>query len=167
LVRTEPEKAWACISKAYVDARENGEWLSGHWLSSDRHDLFPDISAGPIQYIPAEILFDWVDEEPQERVYWLTRTLPKTLDQSGAGRLTRSFIARYGKSDSVRENLYRHFFAQSWCGKESDYFRKLREQTRTWAIDERNKLVKQWITDYAEMLDDAIKHAEIQEERGR
>jgi DNA-binding transcriptional regulator PaaX len=108
-----------------------------------------------------------VDEEPQERVYWLTRTLPKTLDQSGAGRLTRSFIARYGKSDSVRENLYRHFFAQSWCGKESDYFRKLREQTRTWAIDERNKLVKQWITDYAEMLDDAIKHAEIQEERGR
>ena len=166
LVRTEPEKAWACISKAYADARENGGWLSGHWLSSDRHDLFPDISAGPIQYIPAEILFDWVDDEPQERVYWLTRTLPKTLDQSGAGRLTRSFIARYGKSDSVRENLYRHFFAQSWCGKESDYFRKLREQTRTWAIDERNKLVRQWITDYAEMLDDAIKHAEIQEERG-
>ena len=57
--------------------------------------MLGDEKPGPIQFVPARKLFDWVDEDVTDRAHLLARALPKTLDHTPAGRLTRDFIATY------------------------------------------------------------------------
>ncbi|WP_298869382.1 hypothetical protein [uncultured Gimesia sp.] len=165
LLRKNPETAWACIADAYREARERGEWLSQNWLTKREHHGFEDDSPGPIQFVPANVLFDWVDEDVDENGYWLTGVLPKTLNNTNAGRLTRDFVAKYGKNESLRSGLYARFGSRSWCGNASDHYRNLRTQARGWLIDEKNSTVIRWIEDYIEGLNYDIERAEIEEER--
>lgn len=164
-MRENPSMAWASIVDAYREARERGMWLSHDWLASGGHRVISGNDAGPIQFIQGDVLFDWVDEDVEEHGYWLTSVLPKTLDKSNAGRLTRDFLARYGKHESVRDRLYSHFHSRGWSGKASDHCRKLREQARLWRVDEKNGTVIRWIDDYIEGLNYDIERAEIEEER--
>jgi len=164
-LRKDPKTAWACITVVYREARERGDYLSLRWLAAGGHRGFGDEKPGPIQFIPEDVLFDWVDENIEEHGYWLTRVLPKTLDESNAGRLTRNFVAKYGKHESIRSGLYTHFHSRAWCGNASDHFRKLREQARGWLTDEKNVTVIRWIKDYIEGLNYDIERAEIEEER--
>jgi len=164
-LRNDPNTAWGCIADAYREARDRGEWLSQHWLAEGGHRGFGNDDPGPIQFVPADVLFGWIDEDIEEHGYWVTRALPKTLDMSMAGRLTREFVARYGKDESIRRGLYAHFHSRSWSGNASDHHRKLRQQARDWLIDEKNSTVIRWINDYIDGLDYDIERAEIEEER--
>lgn len=164
-IRKDPKTAWACIAEVYLEARECGDRLRQHWLASGGHRIIGDDNPGPIQFVPADVLFDWVDENVEERAYWLTGVLPKTLDRSDAGRLTRNFVAKYGKGESVRMGLYARFHSRGWCGNASDHYRKLRGQARQWLTDENNNTVKRWVEDYIDGLNYDIERAEIEEER--
>jgi len=101
----------------------------------------------------------------EERGRWLINALPKTLDQTPAGRLTRDFIARYGKVEVLGSSLWCHFHARGWCGSASAYYRKLREQAREWLAGEKNQTVVRWIENYIDGLGYDIQRAEIEEER--
>ncbi len=164
-LRHDPKAAWECLRDAYREARERGDWLSQHWLASGGHRMIGDDNPGPIQFVPADILFNWIDEDIEEHGYWLTRVLPKTLDKSNAGRLTRDFVAKYGKDERIRGGLYAHFHSRGWSGNASDHYRKLREQARAWLTDEKNSIVVRWVEDYIEGLNYDIERAEIEEER--
>lgn len=165
LLRKNPETAWACIADAYREAREHGERLSQRWLTKSGHHGFGDDCPGPIEFVPAKVLFDWVDEDVNENGYWLTGVLPKTLGKTNAGRLTRDFIAKYGNNESLRSGLYTRFRSRSWCGNASEHYRDLRAQAREWLTDEKNSTVIRWIEDYIEGMSYDIKRAEIDEER--
>lgn len=164
-LRKDPKTAWACIAGVYREARERGDYLRQHWLAAGGHRIIGDDNPGPIQFVPAEVLFDWVDENVEQHGYWLTRVLPKTLDESSAGRLTRDFVARYGKDESIRRGLYAHFHSHGWCGNASDHYRKLREQARGWLTGEKSVTVIRWIEDYIDGPSYDIERAEIEEER--
>jgi len=164
-LRKDPKTAWECIADVYLEARERGDRFCHNWLASGGHRTIGDDYPGPIQFVPADVLFDWVDEDVEERAYWLTSVLPKTLDQSDAGRLTRNFVEKYGKDESVQRGLYAHFGSRGWCGNASDHYRKLREQALEWLTDEKNSTVIRWIEDYNDGLNNDIKRAEIEEER--
>jgi len=165
LLRKDPKTAWKCIAHVYQECRERGKFLPQHWLAEGGHGIIGDERPGPIQYVPSDVLFDWVDDNAQEHGYWLTQVLPKTLDASNAGRLTRDFVARYGKDRSIRNGLYAHFHSRGWCGNASDHCRKLREEAREWLKGEKNGAVTRWIEDYIEDLSYDIGQAEIEEER--
>jgi hypothetical protein len=165
VIQKDPTRAWKIISTLYDEARERKEWLSGHWLSANMHQIFEDGAVGPIQYFPVDLLFSWVDKDIDERAYWLTRTLPRTLSRSPCESIARSFLIRYGRSESVRRSLLDHFLLRSLCGNASDRYRSLTDEARLWLSAETNNLVAQWIEEYIEMLAAYIVWAEVDEER--
>jgi len=165
LLRNDPDTAWECIARIYCETNEERNFGLQHWLAEGGHRIIGDESPGPIQHIPSEVLFDWADEDLEDRGYWLTRVLPKTLDGSTAGRLTRNFVARFGKDESIRRGLNAHFHSRGWCGNASDHDRRLRDEARAWLTDEKNPTVVRWIEDYIEGLGFDIERAEIDEER--
>lgn len=102
-----------------------------------------------------------------KRVIWLflAGLLPKTLNQSPSGRITREFLARYGANDSIARSLWCRFCSRSYCGLESDHNRRLRDDARSWLIGEDDGYVIRWIENYIESLTHDIQRAEIDEER--
>jgi len=165
LFRTDPERAWDCIAEVFSERAEGDAFGVQHWLGETGHRLWGDDSPGLIQFAPVNKVFVWVDEDVEERGRWLASALPKTLDQSPGGRLTRGFIARYGKVESLAAALSCRFFSRAWCGSESAYYRELREQARNWLADEKDQTVIRWIENYIDILGADIQRAEIQEER--
>src|SRR5262249_42008543 len=109
--------------------------------------------------------FVWMDEDVEERGRWPIEALPKTLDRTPAGRLTRDFISRYGKVESLCSSLWSRFHARAWCGWASDYYRRLREEAREWLVNEKNQAVIRWTENYIDGLWCDIQRAEIEEER--
>jgi transcriptional regulator with XRE-family HTH domain len=165
LLRKVPTTAWKCIAEIYRETSEHRNFALRHWLAKGGQLIIGDDSPGPIQYVPSKVLFGWVDENVEEHAYWLSGILPKTLDRSNAGRLTRDFVARYGKDEGICRRLNGHFHSRGWCGKASDHYRKLREEARAWLEGEKNLTVIRWIEDYIEGLSYDIERAEIEEER--
>jgi hypothetical protein len=164
LLRESPETAWNCIAEVYRQTNEQRNFELQYWLKGG-HRILGDDSPGPIQYVPSKVLFGWVDENVEEHAYWLSGILPKTLDRSKAGRLTRDFVARYGKDESICSRLNGHFHSRGWWGNASDHYRKLRAEAREWLADEKNLTVIRWIEDYTEELSSNIERADIEEER--
>jgi len=165
LLREDPETAFDCVTDVYSQVDDRSTFGIQHWLSDDGHRGIEDDGPGPIQYIPAAKLFAWVDADIDRRGYWLARTLPKTLDDTAAGRLTRDFIARYSQHRSIASGLHEHFHSRGWCGNASDRYRELREQSRTWLVNEKDKVVIRWVENYMDGLTYDIARAEIDEER--
>jgi hypothetical protein len=165
LLRERPDEAWACIADIFREANETRRFELSGWLSEGGHRLIGNDGPGPIQYVPAAILFGWVDEDKEEHAWWLARILPKTLNASAGGRLTRGFLASYGDDERVAGSLFAHFYSRSWCGNASDHFRRLREEAHEWLAGERTATVKRWIENYIDALSADIDRAEIDEER--
>jgi transposase-like protein len=165
LLREEPEKAFSCIAEVLGE----GQDLRGHaltnWLSEGGHRIIGDDSPGPIQYIPSRVLFSWAVQDVDNRGVWLAHILPKTLDESVAGRMTRDFIARFGADRELSSSLYARFYSRGWCGRASDHYRRLRDQARGWLVDEKDATVLRWLGEYIDGLNDSITRAEIEEER--
>ncbi|MEX2307559.1 MAG: hypothetical protein WD738_08205 [Pirellulales bacterium] len=165
ILRNDPENAFECIVRVHNESDVLYLFSLEHWLSHGGHRVIGDDSPGPIQHIPAKLLFSWVDADIERRGCWLARTLPKTLDNSVAGRLTRDFVAKYATNRVVCSSLYVNFHSRGWCGNASDHYRTLRDEARDWLVDEKNLNVIRWVEDYIDGLSQSIEQAEIEEER--
>jgi hypothetical protein len=165
ILRSNPETAFTCIADVVMSVPRAEAFGIQSWLADDGHRGLEDEGPGAVQHIPSKTLFKWVDENVDERGPWLARVMPKTLDRSDAGRLTRDFLARYGKIREIASELGAHFYSRGWAGNASDYYRELREEARTWLVDERDSNVIRWVDDYIESLSVNIEQAETIEER--
>jgi hypothetical protein len=165
LFRNDPGQAWDCIAEVVAEGEVERAFGIQHWLGDSGHRLAGDDGPGLIQFAPADKVFGWVDGSVEERGRWLASALPKALDHTPAGRLTRDFLARYGKNESLSSTLSCHFHARSWCGSASAFYRKLREQAREWLVGEKNQTVVRWVENYIDGLGYDIQRSEIEEER--
>jgi hypothetical protein len=162
---SDPERAWECIAEVVSDQGADRAFGIQHWLADRGRRLVGDDSPGLLQFAPPVRVFAWVDECVEERGRWLISALPKTLDQSPAGRLTREFLVRYGKDPSLANALWCHFTSRGWCGSASARYRQLREEARAWLAGEKNQTVIRWVENYIDGLGCDIQQAEIEEER--
>jgi hypothetical protein len=165
LFKIDPQRAWDCIAEVVAEGDVERSFGIQHWLADSAHLLPGDDGPGLIQFAPPAKVFAWVDESVEDRGRWLVCALPKSLDHTTAGRLTRDFIAKYGKVESLSALLWCHFHARAWCGSATAYYRKLREQAREWLAGEKNQTVVRWIENYIDGLGFDIQRAEIEEER--
>jgi len=164
ILKSNPSKAWECVSQVYSESNERARFGIQHWLSDGGHSLH-DEGHGPIQFVPSETLFSWVDVDRDERADWLIGTLPKTMDASPRGRLTRDFVARYCEASEHYGTLWCRFHSGFWMGPSSDHYRGLRNKAHEWLAGEKNAAVIRWIDNYIEQLSADVSSAEIEEER--
>jgi hypothetical protein len=166
IFRTDPDRAWQCVMEVYSTTEEFASFSIQHWLSTGGHRLIGDDAPGPIQFVSPSTIFAWLDQDVEDRAYWLIGALPKTMDASPGGRLTRDFVARYGAHEVLSRALWCRFHSRGWSGPESVHYRSLRSQAHEWLAGERDHTVIRWIEDYIDQLSASIERAEIEEERG-
>jgi hypothetical protein len=104
-------------------------------------------------------------ENPTRRARILLRCLPKTLDESKGGKLTRLFLQKFGDSE-LGGTLMVHFWTGGWSGPESEHFTAKRDEARRWVSEVKSGKVVAWLYRYMEALNELIARAEIREERG-
>lgn len=165
ILRSDPHRAWQCIAQVYASTGARECFGIQHWLSEGGRRLHGNDVPGPIQFVPPSTIFDWVDQDVDEHAHWLAGALPRTMDASPGGRLTRDFVARYARNEDMSRALWCRFHTRSWCGPASDYYRSLRSQAHDWLGGERNRVVVDWLEDYIQQLSVQIQQAEVEEER--
>jgi len=165
LVKEDPNGAWEQIAEAYQDSVGQSRFGLSHWLADGGPAVIGSDASGPVQWLPKEIVFSWVTEDVDDRAAWLASMLPKTLNGSPAGRLTRDFLTKFGRNKRAFDSLLARFRSSSWCGSASDHYRSLRDDARQWLVGENNTTVIQWVEEYIECLTFNIEREEIEEER--
>lgn len=116
LFQKDPARAWDCIVSVLAESELHCTYGIQHWLADDDRLMDGDNVPGPIQLAPPDDVFAWVDGDVENRGAWLVDSLPRTLDKTGAGKLTRDFLAKYGKFESLSRSLLRHFQHQDCWG---------------------------------------------------
>lgn len=164
IIAADPGQAWDRLAGLLSDlnsirAIRIQSWLAGpHGFGNDK--------TGPILLLPSERVWRWADQKPAERAAWLAGTMPRTLDQCRAGRLTKEFLSRYGTIKKVARNLMLHFYYYvGWCGSEAEHYRHRRERAQNWLAAETEQPIVEWLTEYIRWLDHDIRKAELEEER--
>jgi hypothetical protein len=167
ILRQDPARALGHIAAVLQQCDPGNEYAVTHWLNGGVRGFGHKVDAGPIQFIPSIELFEWVDRDPESNLDILMWVLPKTLDNSVAGRLTRDFIARYGADQRIQRRLLSHFSLGGFYGDASTYHRSKRDTAREWLIDEDDENVIKWVRLYLNCLNQEIERAALEEERER
>lgn len=163
IARAHPDDAWAIVSKNLERDDERSVWLE-MWLGEEM-SFDDDKVVGPITSFNPEQVMEWVMEDPKTRARKLLRCLPKTLDQSRGGKLTKLFAETFGDGE-LGDSLMSHFWTRGWSGPESAYRAGKRDKAREWVSEIKSGKILAWLYRYIELLNELIARAEIREERG-
>ena len=161
IVRNHPLEAWEVISEILLSTPD-ARYAMVRWLADAGGDL---PKKGPVNYLPAEEVLNWIKEDPEQRQWWILEILPQTLDQAIGGWLTRLFIEEFCDDDRMANSLFVHFYMGVWTGPESDYLSRKRDDARRWLTEISSVKIQLWLGKYIDYLNDQIKNAQIREER--
>ena len=160
-----PEDVWGQIiprlGGAYAWSLTN--WLKGEgflWATSRK----PRDSA--LSLIPMTIVWEWVDENVEERAWRAATFVPPILRQDKDGRCwARELLVRYGYREDVRRNLTANFSTEGWRGDESVHLENKKKRILEFRQTETDASVIRWINEYLEGIQRRIESARVEEER--
>ena len=158
-----PVEVWQQITK-YLEEGENS--LRSHylrpWLQGEQ---FKDEKGG-ITLIPCEKIWEWVDEDIENRAWYLATFVPNALSlKKWQTSLARKVLIRYGTRKDVRESLMKGYSVTVRVGPPSLYYTKKTQQLLCIKERETDQNVKSWIDEFVDGLEKAIERAKIEEER--
>lgn len=165
ITRRYPEEVWNRITKYLGPPMDSRAFHIKEWL---RGGEFFRAKEGALSIIPLEKIWKWVDEDVENRTWYLATLVPKTLfREEGRICLAREILVKYGTREHVRHSLMANFSSEGWTGPASLYY----EKKKQWLVDfkkgEDNENVKHWIDEYISSLEKAIEREQILEERER
>lgn len=166
IIRAHPEQAWAQITKYLgppIDARAFG---IKHWLRGE--DFFEPGAEGALNLVPAEAIWRWVDEDVEQRGWYIASMVPPTLSaEEERVCLAREVLVRYGDWEDVRRNLMLNFMTEGWVGSRSLHLQTKRDRLLQYREGESDPNVRLWIDEYVLSLNKDIEAARVEEERER
>ena len=160
-----PSEVWECVSKLLEDQTHFSrtgtleQWLKyGNPLVGEEK--------GTITLIPPEKIWEWVDEDVEERApYFAYRLVPKTLSvEEWKTSLMRETLVRYSTQKDVRIILMETYSGEGWQGLTSLYHEDKQQKLLHIKAKEDNENVKRWIDEFVEGLEQEIERAKIDEE---
>jgi hypothetical protein len=163
IVRARPDDAWSMIS-TILESDKQGSWWMATWLGDEFAFQEEKQHVGPIAVFNPETIMKWLMNDPDKRAWKISRCLPKTLDESRGGKLTKLFIETFGDHE-LGESLMVHFWTGGWTGPESEYLARKRDKAREWVSETKSGKILSWLYRYIEHLNHRIAEAELREER--
>ena len=109
---THPDEAWSLISNILESDERNSWWLET-WLGEE-FGFDEEKQGGAIEALNPHAVVQWVMKNPGDRAWKILRCLPKTLDETPGGKLTRLFIETFGDDNDLAEDLIGHFWTGGW-----------------------------------------------------
>jgi len=165
IARQHPDEIWDLIKTRIgppIDHRAFGlrEWLRGT-------DMPEKFYAGGLHLFNPKKIWEWVDEDIENRAWYLANFVPKEPFKSEENICTpREVLIRYGDRDDVRRNLSANFGSEGWSGPASIHFQKTKAHFLSLKQNETNDNVKRSIDMHIAEIDARIEHEKINEERG-
>ena len=157
-----PQESWKIVSELLVrESRNRYEII--YWLGDTGSDIRPH--NGAINHMPANEIISWIKEDAAKRMWLIEQVLPKTLNKTAGGQLTRLFIEEFCDEDKIAGSLFVHFHMGGWMGNESDYLSKKRDSARRWLSEASSTKIQLWLGQFIDYLSNRIESAQIQEER--
>lgn len=166
MVSAAPGPVWESASGRISippDARSRSilSWLGGSVMrpGSAQHPAPP-----PLDVVPLEAVWTWVDEDPGARAACLAERVPRVIRRAERC-IARDILARYGADRGVRIALRRRFLPGAWIGSETD---RLEEEI---AVHERSLRgendpnVRLWLEEMIKELQDRLEAAKAADER--
>ncbi|MBX3466113.1 MAG: ATP-binding protein [Planctomycetes bacterium] len=157
----DPRAAWERLAPLMEDW--TNAWFVLHWLQDSAH-VFGDRGPGLLHLVPCDLLWAWVDVEPQRRAPLLARNVHNSLE-GAAGALTRDVLVRYGGIEHVMGELHANFSTEGWCGSEAGHYRRCLQNVVRWSEGESDPHVRRWLEDRIDYLNRRINNAIDEEER--
>jgi hypothetical protein len=164
IMKLHPVDVWKATTKYIGPPIDSRAYRTTHWL---RGDLFDTPGAtGALSIIPFDAIFEWVDENVEERAWYLASFVPKQLfRRESVTCLAREVLIRYGAREDVRRNLMVNFSSEGWAGPRSVHLEAKKRELLEFRKGETNAKVKRWVDGYVEVLNKQIEQARIEEER--
>lgn len=160
-----PEKLWLTIKKYLGPPLDSHAYYIRRWLRGEDGPIGVQVK-GVLSYVPLQLIWDWVDEDVEQRAWYLASFVPKSLFRKEEHFcLAREVLIRYGERKDVREAFSANYFTGSWMGPESLHYESIKQKLLDFKAEEENENVKSWINEYVAELDEHIQRARIQEER--
>ncbi|MEJ7843757.1 MAG: hypothetical protein WKF95_18510, partial [Rubrobacter sp.] len=164
IVTLYPERMWARIAEYLgppIDSRAFGirQWLRGG-------DLFEPETGGVLDLIPPSAIWQWVDENAEQRGWYIANMVPPRLFREEVKVcLAREVLVRYGNREEVRRDLMANFSTEGWTGHQSLHLQNKRDKLLKFKEGERDHNVRWWIDEYTIFLNRDIARARVEEER--
>ena len=163
ITKVYPQAVWEKITKYLGPPIDSRAFHIKEWL---RGGNFFEEKEGAIVLIPQEVIWKWVDENVENRAWYLASFVPKKLfREEGKTCLAVEVLVRYGQREDVRRNLTANFSTEGWWGSESLHYQTKKQHLLDFKKNEDNENVKRWIDEYVSLLDRYIEQAKIEEER--
>ena len=160
-----PAKIWDIASQYLGPPIDVRAWRVKDWLHHGGVH-FGNPPGPDVKSVPSQRLWDWIDENVEERAWYAASFVPAILAESeGNSSIARELLIRYGDRADVRENLQANFATGMWWGPASNHFKTKKEWLLDYKSKEDHPRVMAWIEEYLEQLDSQIEFATIREER--
>jgi len=165
IARLYPFEIWKIALQYLGPPIDTRAWRIKDWLHKGGIN-FGESPGSDVATIPLETLWAWVDENVEERAWYLATIVPSALYKSeNSTCLARELLIRYGHREDVRRNLHANFGNEMWWGSASEHYKNKKQ----WLLDYRQKEdhpnVLRWIDEYIEQIDSQIEWWSIREER--
>jgi hypothetical protein len=158
-----PVEVWEKMKKYLGPPIDTRAYHISQWLRGGEHY---EAKEGALPFIPLEKIWEWVDEDVEQRAWYLATFVPKSLFRGGGNTcLAREVLIRYGAREDVRSNLRANFSTESWSGPASLHYQESKSWLLNFKKDEDNENVKGWIDEYVSILNRRIEREKIDEER--
>ena len=167
LVLIDPSGAWGLLSKHFEATLP--KWRSDllSWLKGGIARFDEAEASSPITDISIDEILAWIDQDVYGRAALIAHAAPRTLNDTGGGKLTRELLARHSNVEGVKSGISAIFHSGGWTGPASLYYKKRRDKFLTWLSAGFQNEVVQWVEEELAFLNQRIESSEIDEERDR
>ena len=154
VLRRFPVEMWNHIAGYLGPPIDSRAFHIYHWLRE-----------GALALIPAEPVWKWVEENIDQRAWYVANFVPQVFPGSPESASAREVLIRYGAREDVRNKLVASFSTEGWMGPESSHAQNKLEQLRNWRKGETHANVLRWLDDYSALVQQRVERARIDEER--
>lgn len=159
--RQHSEEVWKKITRHLTFPLDSKAFYITHWLRGN-YFWAKDNSGGALHFFPKNLVWQWVDEDIEQRAWFVASFIPPQLSEGG---WAREILIRYGKRDDVKRNLIANFSTEGWTGPESAHLERKKEMLVEYVKRETDESVKAWIDGYVISLERRIEQSKVEEER--
>jgi hypothetical protein len=165
LIKLNPVSVWNIVSPR-ISKLKNGSDLQLMWWLNGGVSFGRDRDAGAMALFPPDLLWQWIDEDVENRAKIVASYIPKGLfNENEKICLARELLVRYGDRKDVRDSFSVNNGNDGWSGDASLHYINEKSGLVEFKKSEDDKNVIQWIDEYTAYLDKQIEQSRLEEER--
>jgi hypothetical protein len=165
IAKREPVRVWRIASRFLIDPLDGRAFHLLQWLRGQygfRHEK----DNGALLLFPRDIIWQWIDEDPESRAHLIAEYCPKEISRSDEDcSFAIALLERYGHRDDVRSAFSANYNSGAWSGSASAHQQRKIQLLQEFLNNEQNTSVRIWLQSEIGSLELRLKQEKMNEER--